>query len=65
MLTNLLFQQYEWGCYNDRKLLIGNHCLVQLIRSCSSQITLVSLEASIVLSVVLTDCCAIGALIVC
>lgn len=64
MLTNLLLQQYEWCCYNDRKLLIVNYCLIQLIRSCKSQITLMSLEASIVLSVAMTDCRAIRALII-
>lgn len=64
MLTNLLLQQYEWGCNNDRKLLIVNYCLIQLIRSCKSQITLVLLEAGIVLLPAMTDFRAIRALIV-
>lgn len=64
MLTKLLLQQYEWGCNNDKKLLIVNYCLIQLIRSCKSQITLMSLEASIVLSLTMTDFHAIRALIV-
>lgn len=63
MLTNLLLQQYERGCSNDRKLLIVSYCLFQLIRSCNSQIMLVSLEASIVLWAAMTDCPAIRALI--